>query len=324
MTASSLIRTLTGLIVTGVFLWLIARRVDFSLLQKSFSNVDYFWLVLAINFYGMEYVFRIYRWKAMLVTKRSTLSWRRCSSPLLLSYAINAVLPFRAGDIVRCYAFNKRLEIGSGILLATVFVERLLDFLVVLVLFAVALWFFDVSSIPFLDLGGVSVLAISAVLVAVLFFPRLLSPFTLLVEKLGSFLPAKREAKYLVGVRSGIETLEDLSQKGTMVRLVGYSVVIWIIEGCIFLFVAKSLPALDYPIGALLALPVGTFATLIPSTPGYVGTFDYFVAVTLEMLGNTAAASLAFAMIIHSVLLGPLVALGATYLFLKARGQWKV
>lgn len=48
-------------------------------------------------------------------------------------------------------------------------------------------------------------------------------------------------------------------------------------------------------------MPVGTLSTLLSSTPGYIGTFHYFVVPATELFGNTAAAA-AFALLAHLAL----------------------
>jgi uncharacterized membrane protein YbhN (UPF0104 family) len=75
------------------------------------------------------------------------------------------------------------------------------------------------------------------------------------------------------------------------------------------------------PLAGWLALPVGTLATLIPSTPGYVGTFDYFTVKAMTELGNTTAAATAYALLVHALLWLPPTLVGGLYLLLHPVGQ---
>ena len=314
MRTSKILQIGLGFLTAGFFLWLISRQTNYHQLVNSLAHVSYIWLVMALICYGLEYVLRISRWKMMLLTQNPILNWRSCSTPLLLSYAINAVLPFRAGDAIRCFSFNARLGVGSGVLLATIFAERILDFLIVLFFFAIALSVFNFKSLPFINIGGFSALSICIPLIAILLFPKLISPLLFIIRQAIAILPSKHRAKFSLAIENGIATLEDLSKSRTMASLIVLSLALWALEGCVFLFAAKASAALVHPEAALLALPVGTLATLIPSTPCYIGTFDYFVSLSLQILGNTNAASLAYAMIIHATLLIPPVLLGAAYL----------
>jgi uncharacterized membrane protein YbhN (UPF0104 family) len=49
-------------------------------------------------------------------------------------------------------------------------------------------------------------------------------------------------------------------------------------------------------------LAAATLATLVPSSPGYVGTFHYAAALTMEAAGMGRDAATAAAILIHGVL----------------------
>jgi hypothetical protein len=111
-------------------------------------------------------------------------------------------------------------------------------------------------------------------------------------------------------------TLQHLARGNTMIRLVSWSMLAWLAEGCVFWFAALALPSLVTPLAGWLALPVGTLATLIPSTPGYVGTFDFFTVRAMTALGNTLGAATAYALLVHALLWLPPTLIGGLYLLL--------
>ena len=96
-----------------------------------------------------------------------------------------------------------------------------------------------------------------------------------------------------------------------MALLLGYTVLSWFFEACTFYMVACAIPDLANPAAGWLAMPVGTLSTALPSSPGYVGTFHYFVTVAARVLGNDPDASTAFAILIHLVLWLPVTICGA-------------
>jgi uncharacterized membrane protein YbhN (UPF0104 family) len=73
------------------------------------------------------------------------------------------------------------------------------------------------------------------------------------------------------------------------------------------------------PQAAWLALPVGTLATLIPSAPGYAGTFDFFTAQAMALLGNPIAAATAYALLVHALLWLPATLVGGVLLLAYPR-----
>ena len=119
------------------------------------------------------------------------------------------------------------------------------------------------------------------------------------------------------GVRKALETLFHLAQGGTMLRLIAWSVCAWLAEGCVFWLSALALPSIHAPLAGWIALPVGTLATLIPSTPGYVGTFDFFTVRAMTEMGNTQVAATAYALLVHTLLWLPPTVIGGLYLLLR-------
>jgi hypothetical protein len=53
-----------------------------------------------------------------------------------------------------------------------------------------------------------------------------------------------------------------------------------------------------------------TISVVIPSTPGYVGTFHYLCQVALVMFGVPSSEALSFAVIAHIVGVAPVAVLG--------------
>jgi uncharacterized membrane protein YbhN (UPF0104 family) len=127
--------------------------------------------------------------------------------------------------------------------------------------------------------------------------------------------------KLLDEINKGLLTLIHLSKGDMMIRLVIWSLATWLAEGCVFWFAGLALSSITIPTAGWLALPVGTLATLIPSTPGYVGTFDYFTVRAMSALGNNIAASTAYALLVHVLLWLPPTIIGGIYLLLHPTKQ---
>ncbi|UYV39615.1 flippase-like domain-containing protein [Rhodobacteraceae bacterium D3-12] len=98
------------------------------------------------------------------------------------------------------------------------------------------------------------------------------------------------------------DTLNDLSGRHIMPALVVWSLPVWAFEGACYWAIAQGLPSLTAPLGAWLAMPVGTLSTLLPSSPGHVGTFDYFTQAAMRAAGNPLAPATAFVLITHAML----------------------
>jgi uncharacterized protein (TIRG00374 family) len=316
VTAKSAVRLGIGIALAAVFAWLLLRQLHLSRVIDAFREATGRWVIAALAAFVLGYLCRIARWHAMLSGSVSGLRLRLCAGPFLASFAANNVLPFRAGDVMRIFAFNRTLGTTSGLVAATLFVERLLDLLMVVVLFATAVHMFDVGPSLVSGVGSTALFGGGALLLLVLLFPRPFAPIAHWAGRLVSRFAPRIGAHLTEEIVKGLATLEQLSKGHVMLKLLGWSALAWMFEGCVFWFAALALPSITAPVGAWLALPVATFATLIPSTPGYVGTFDYFTAWAMIRLGNAPSPSAAAAFLVHMLLWLPPTVVGGAYLML--------
>jgi uncharacterized protein (TIRG00374 family) len=321
MTARHSLRFLLGVGCAAFFAWLIARQIDAGQLRRAFSGAVPHWIAAALLAFCVGYAARIQRWRVMLGVDNPALGWRDCAGPLLGSFAANNVLPLRSGDLLRAFAFNARLGTGSGTVVATLFVERLLDMLMVLVLLGTTLALFGMEASRFAGVGSLVLVAGAAAILLILLLPQAFSPLALGAGRAVARVVPGLGTKLQGGILKSLATLGHLSRGSTMVQLVAWSVLAWIAEGCVFWCAALALPTVTGPLAGWLALPVGTLATLIPSTPGYVGTFDYFTVKAMTELGNTTAAATAYALLVHALLWLPPTLVGGLYLLLHPVGQ---
>jgi uncharacterized membrane protein YbhN (UPF0104 family) len=83
----------------------------------------------------------------------------------------------------------------------------------------------------------------------------------------GKWLTTKFEG-FLIGLR-GLSSLEDLVIVGLLSRL------IWLIEGVAQYFITLAFALTIYPEEIALLLVIVTISTMMPSGPGFIGTFQY-------------------------------------------------
>lgn len=314
-------RLLIGLAFAGLFIWLMARQLNPQALQQALLRANFTWLALSLSAFVIGYACRIARWRLMLQADNPAITWLKCAGPLLASFATNNVLPFRAGDIARAFAFNTRLGVSAGIVVATLFVERLLDLLMVLLLLSVTLALFGLHVSRFAAIGSATLMVIASAILLLLLWPQLFTPLVNLISKLVTRLSPTTGKRLSVELYKSLTTLKHLAQGAMMLRLLLWSLLAWLAEGGLFWSAAYALDSLIYPQAAWLALPIGTLATLIPSTPGYVGTFDYFTVQAMTALGNNPNAAVAYALLVHLLLWLPPTLLGGVYLLRHAIKQ---
>lgn len=298
----------TGCAVTAVFLWLVFRNLPFQEFLEALQSADPQWILIGLAFFAAGYLCRIWRWRQMLVQFNTSLSLGRCSVPFMISIAANNVLPFRAGDVLRGVAFAKWLGVPTARVLATLLVERLLDLLSLILALALALRLLSTGQMGLQSLFGWSAWGLFAIACAIglfLLFSRLFErPVNWAIRRLlwrNQGLSNKIEEQ----IDHVFQTLASLANRTRMAKLMFWSLTAWACEACVFYAVARSLPDITEPIVAWLAMPVGTLSTMLPSTPGYIGTFHFFVIQVTEALGNPEIAAAAFAFLVHLALFIP-------------------
>lgn len=301
---SRMVQLALGFGLGGVFLWLTLRSVDPAPMVAALRGAKGEALLLAPLCLAVGYACRVHRWRLMLRPANPGLGVGRTAVAFVASIAVNNLAPFRLGDALRCFGFSGWLGVAPGAILASVVIERLLDMIALLLALALALWWFSLTG-DALGIGGGSALVLAVLGIAALLVlgqPRVLAPIVSVVLRgMGRLGPgARARADGFLGPLQ--QALTGLSARRAMVALIGWTVPVWLFEGATYWAVARAMPALVAPDAAWLAMPVGTLATLLPSTPGHIGTFDYFAQLATVAGGNPLAEATAFVVIIHAVL----------------------
>ncbi|CAM8376244.1 COG0392 Predicted integral membrane protein [Candidatus Methylopumilus planktonicus] len=306
-----------GMLLAGFFTFLIVHQLNLNDFLVAFSGAAFEWILFGLIAFAFGYVFRIERWRIMLSRSNKSLSWQNCAGPFIASFALNNLIPFRAGDLLRIFGFNRQLDLSPGVIVATLFVERLLDLFTLLIFLGAALMLFGLNANAIAGVSGAILFLIVLGIALLLLYPSLFSPLANFIGKIAQRISPKAGIKLTHEIEKGLEALKDLARGGTMLSLLLWSLAAWIAEGGVFFGAACALPSISHQLAILLALPIGTFATLIPSTPGYIGTFDYFTIRAMMAVGNEMPASAAFALLVHFMLWLPPTIIGGLYLIFK-------
>jgi uncharacterized membrane protein YbhN (UPF0104 family) len=198
----------------------------------------------------------------------------------------------------------------------TLVLERVLDLLVLLaILFLGMLGARGTFPRPFVVVAGLAGLGGLAGLLAITLVPdRITGLVQRLVARL--FGPRSWAPRASHAVAQMTAALALLRSPGRAARLLGLSLLAWLLEGAVFACVAWSLHIQVTWAAPWLSLGAATLATLLPSSPGYVGTFDYFAMLGLTAYGAGRTAAAAFALLAHLMLWLPVTLAGLVALLL--------
>ena len=125
-------------------IFLLFKNQDPAQLIKEIQKVDGKWVFFSMIFGGWAYVSRGLRWIVLIDALGYRSTKLNSVSAVSIGYFTNMFIP-RAGEISRCTALNQVEKIPVDKLFGTILVERVLDFvfLILLMLIIVVLKFND-------------------------------------------------------------------------------------------------------------------------------------------------------------------------------------
>lgn len=129
------LKVFLSLVVGGLSLWLAFRKIDLKqtlgvLRELSFSAV----LIYLLSMIPVHF-FRAWRWKYLLRPIGVTVAFRRLILLSTVGFMAILALPFRLGEFVRPYYIVRGGQSRMSAVLGTVAVERIVDGLVIAILF---------------------------------------------------------------------------------------------------------------------------------------------------------------------------------------------
>ena len=258
-------------------------------------------LVGAIALYGVNTLVRSERWHRLLLDDGARPVRADSYALTTIGYAVNNVLPARAGDAVRVVLMAPRAAASRRTVLGTIVAERLLDVAVILVLFLVVgyavLGEVGAGSVEWIALATTGVIAAAAV--AIVLVRR--------NERIHDFVAPMLSS-----------TARLLSAHGALLFAMTFG--IWIIEAVIWILVGASVGfGMSFLEGLYLVALASVFA-LIPSGPGYAGTQDAATVIGIKAIGGSGATAVSYLVMLRFALLVPITAVGFLLLITRYGG----
>lgn len=314
------LRLLLGIGITAFFLYLLLWQLDWQKLAAVYRSLPLPPLLLGLAVLALDFFLRIVRWWRMLQAMEPALPLSNCIGPYLASIAINNLMPLRAGDVVRVMGFRERLKSTGMRVLGTLVIERLLDLLVLLIIFFVGLMPLGSSQFPggFVQFAIGSAFVGSVMLLVLIFLPHRVHAAVLWMLKRLRPHAAGGSDRVHARLEHFFDALSILRSRRLTTELLSLSAAAWLLEGVVFACIAWAILDAVPDAAPFFALATGVLSTLIPSAPGYVGTFDYFTMQGLVAYGVSREHATGFALLVHLVLWLPLTLAGTLCLLLPA------
>jgi len=319
-------RMIIGCLIGLGFLYLAGRKVDFSLMWEAFTKVNYWFVLLAVPVIFFSHFLRALRWRYLMdPIKRVDVA--SLFSALLIGYMANILMPAHLGEFLRAYVLGKKRGVSASSTFATIVVERIIDVFALLFLMVFAIFLYPFPD--WINKAGYAMLVGTVVLfVFLILLKKYFAFFERFVNLLFRPLPKGLQEKLGRGVRSFVTGIVPLRSGWDYPVVAVLSVVIW---GCYGFIIHLVLYAFDfmsvYPLPwstSLIVLVVTTIGVVVPSSPGYVGTYHWLCQVSLAMFGVPAGPALSFAMVAHGVNFLPVLIAGLILAYYEGVEIFKV
>ena len=304
-----LISVVIQVLLSALFVFLTLRKVTWTEVLEGIEQVSL--LILSLSLVSKMAGFMFMSWRSqLLLAPLHRYRFGTLIRSIFVGFVGNNLLPFRMGEFLRIHYLSDRGGVAHGSCLAVIVVERMLDALCLLLLFFACL--------PFLwgDLPEITALIfLGVLLVCFLIFAVVLSRRPAWMLGLCRWvtrpLGEKVSGWIIQQLERFAEGLSGLSSPLTVISVILISMGYWgtsmaSVQIWIWAF------GFDLPVFAPLVILIFiSFGTMLPATPGYVGTYHYFVKLALTNFGIGPALAASFAIVGHAMAILPFTLFGA-------------
>jgi len=294
---NALLRGTLGIAISVVAVIILVGSVDIGAALQVLATASPAWIAVMFVTTTVDIGARGARWRALLAPI-ARLPYRRVLGYTYIGYLANNVLPARLGELYRSHALGEGEGVSRPTVLGTVVVERVVDTVMVVAIASVA--------VLVLSVRGVMT---SAVLLGLAFV-------SLLVIALGLGMAAHRlpGADRVAAIIARRPRLLELARRlrvglavagrpRVVAAALAFSAFAWAASTGTFLAAGQAVGVeLTVAQAALLTSGVA-LVSIVPSGPGYVGTFELTVVAIADGFGIPRDSAFALGLLVHLMIL---------------------
>jgi uncharacterized protein (TIRG00374 family) len=311
------VRTALIFLLTLGLLAIFLRSVDVGKVWAETRRASPGPLALAVGCTLLTYVMRAFRWQYLLAGIGPT-RFVTALKTTIIGFAASFLLPARAGEVIRPYLLARREHLNATAAFATIILERLLDLLTVLLLFAG----FVLTAAPGVvtgdpvlfarvKIGGLIAAGTAIAGVVVLFVlaghPERIGRLALRIERV---LPERLARTVATFVETFAQGLAVMRQPRRMAIALLLSVPLWVcISSAIWL--TSQAFHITFPFAASFLVTTILVVGVAVPTPGAVGGYHLAYQVAVQgLFGATTAQAVGGAIVLHAISFLPVTLVG--------------
>ena len=299
---SRILLVIVNLLSLGCLVWTL-RDAHLSQLKDDLESMNWWWVGLAVAADISVYLWHGMRWGTLLRPVMKISYWEPVRAIYIGLFA-NEVLPFRIGEVLRCFVLTKRTELPLSVSITSALIERVFDGIWLCLCLILMLYYIPIPrDLRYLVDAGY-VLGASVLIVAMV---------------LGIAMFRRHDAKAAL-TRPGWQLqfhvlIEDLEIMGhsrylfsAFLQSLPYLLMMTIPIYASFLGYGFDL-SLGVAFTIMVVLRLGT---VVPQAPGNLGLFQFLVKESLEKIFNVVPDEAArFSLVLWGIVTLPLLIGGA-------------
>jgi uncharacterized protein (TIRG00374 family) len=306
-------RTIVPLVIVIVALVFFAQKVNINpkLTWIAMRNANIYFVLAACFVYYLSFPVRTLRWRMLLqnvgYTEKNGIHlpkfWKLLEI-IYVSWFANVIVPAKLGDLYRAYLLRREAGLPTSRTFGTVLAERLLDLIVLLLLFIPAVMISLHENLPPQLQIGLKITLVAVIVGIIGLFMLRTFP-----AQIGMVIP-KRFRGYYDQFQAG--TLGSFKRVPTLTAL---TVGVWACESLRFFFIALSLNLITgsfmHTLSASLFIALGeALLTVIPFTGGGVGLVEGGMLAMLALFTPNTSMAAAAIVIDRAISLFSIIVIG--------------
>ena len=284
--------------LAAVLLFYSLRGIEWQRVWQLIEHARPGWLAFALALSTTTLFLRACRWRVLLSAEADVsvpdVFWATCAG-----YFGNNFLPARGGELVRTYMISAGYRLDLPFVLATALCERIADAVTLVAIASVVLLTLPAQSGAVAKAVPLFAAIALAGAAAIVILPLVGPAAVRLLQRVP--LPDRLRSRLVAACDQGLRGLRAFHHVGRLPGFCAFSAAIWILDALATTITAKALAlSIALPVAFLLLAALG-LGSALPSTPGYVGIYQFVAVTVLTPFGLSRTDAIAYILLAQAL-----------------------
>lgn len=281
-----------------VLLYYSLRGIEWRQVGRIVAGADPALLGLTATIATVSLFLRAWRWRILLNAEGSVTVAAAFWATAAGLFG-NNFLPARAGELIRTYMISAECNLTKAYVLATALSERIADAVILAVMAAIVL--LTLSPPPGWLAAAAKPMAILGLVgaAAIVVLPSLGPLGRAMIAR--APLPGALRPRLVAAMEQGLRGLRGFHDGRRLAGFVGIAIAVWILDAGGTVIAGWALGLRITAPAAFLLIAGLSLGSALPSTPGYVGIYQFIAVSVLTPFGLSRSDAIAFILVTQAL-----------------------